>query len=672
MSSGTRANVADVGALLRSNAAPDLVQEGNTGPSDTLTDRQIELERLWRFYRCMNYEGRKVDWDGKDHIGHIEHEAIATAGFVPGGFYDTGGSMLPLKYRRPTAPYHLAKVIVSRFTGLLFGSQRHPNTIVSDDPETDAWLTGFCDATRLWSRMVLARTYGGAMGSVAVGFVFRDGKPKVEIHDPRWCFPEFSDREEFVVERMEKRYQYPDTVRDPATGQMVEGWFWYRRIIDAEKDVLWPRVPVIGDREPRWSQYRSVTTTHNYGFCPVVWIQNSEVQDDIDGDSDCHGVHTMIETIDALISQANRGILSNCDPTLHISTDDDIPDGLRKGSDNAIKTSSGGSVSYLEISGAGPKAALEFANDLEKRVLRIARCVLEDNFGGPARTEKEVDQNYSNMIEQADLLREQYGERGVKRLLEMVLKAARMLSTPKVSKDSDTPRITRSVIKLPKLEDGTERQLGNGEMIELDWPDWYKPGLGDIAQAVDAAGKAMNYGLTDLEHAVRFVAQYFQIEDVAALVAKLEEANAMTDPTAAYSMGAEGQPAEAAVEGAVPVEQQYPEEMPASFGEAEPLLSEKQVTLLVGILEKVYSGALPAIAAEELIFEAFPQISFDAVVRMLSEAPSPEETQEAVQEQPPEPPEEEPEEPSEPEEAEEEPEEAAEEEEEAEDEEEEV
>ena len=623
MSSGTRSNVASVGALLRSDAAPGLVHEGG-GPAGGMSARQAELNRLWAFYRCMNYEGRKIDWDGRDHVGHIEQESIATAGFIPPGFYDAGGAMMPLKYRRPSAPYHLAKVIVSRFNGLLFGSKRHPKIAVPDDELTEDWLNGFVESTRLWSRMVLARTYGGAMGSVAMSFGFRHGRPKVEVHDPRWCFPEFSDREEMIVEKMEKRYQYPDTIRDPETGQMVEGWFWYRRVIDAEKDVLWGRVPVMDGEEPRWNQYRSITTTHNYGFCPVVWVQNNEMQDDVDGDPDCHGTYEMIETIDALISQANRGILSNCDPTLHISTDDDIPDGLRKGSDNAIKTSNGGSVSYLEISGAGPKAALEFADDLERRVLRITRCVLDDNFAGPARTEKEVDKNYSNMIEQADLLREQYGERGVKRLLEMVLKAARKLSAPTIDKDGETPRIVRSVIKLPKRkEDGAEREVGKGEMIELDWPDWYDASLDQIGKAVDAAGKAINYQMLDLDHAVRFIAHYFNVEDVSALTAKLEEAQAAASGAtdAAYSTEvAAPEEAAAPVEGeaAAPVE-----ELPYDMGavaQAE-ALNGAQVAALIEILEKVYAGTLPTIAAEEVIVGAYPQISYDSVIRMLSEAP---------------------------------------------------
>jgi len=616
MSSGTRANVGQVGQVLRGPSAPGLVQEGG-GPTDALTERQQLLGHLWAFYRCMNYHQRQTDWDGRQATGHIENEAIATAGFIPGGFYDAGNSTLPLKFRKPTAPYYLAKVIVNRFTGLLFGSQHHPKLVVVDDPDTDAWLTAVIESTRLWSRMVLARSYGGAMGTVAIGFVFRDGKPKIEVHDPRWCFPHFADREELVLEKIEKRYQYPDMTRDAETGLMVEGWFWYRRIITETDDTLWPRVPVNAGEEPRWTQHKSIVTTHDFGFCPVVWVQNNEVQDDIDGDPDCHGVYDNIETIDSLLSQANRGILSNCDPTLHISTDDDIPDGLRKGSDNAIKTSSGGSVSYLEISGAGPKAALEFAAELEKRVLRITRCVLDDNFSGPARTEAEVTQNYSNMIEQADILREQYGERGVKRLLEMLLRAARKLSTPVVDRGGDLPRIMRSVIRLPRTKEGTEHQIGKGQMLELDWPDWAEPTLTEITSAVDAAGKAMNYGLTDLEHGVRFIAHYFGIEDTAALVEKLEAATAAADPAAAYDTAYE-EP----VEEEIPVEEPVAEEEWPVPGEVADALNGAQVNALIGVLSQVYAGTLPAVAAAEVILNAFPQVSEESVNRMLSEKPT--------------------------------------------------
>lgn len=920
MSSGTHVNVGEIGNMLRGPFAPGLVQEGG-GPTDTLTERQQMLGHLWSFYRCMNYHERQTDWDGKQATGHLESSAIATAGFLPGGFYEANNSTLPLKFRKPTAPYYLAKVIVGRFNGLLFGAQHHPKVVVVDDPDTDAWLTAVIESTRLWSRMVLVRTYGGAMGTFCVGFVFHDGKPKIEVHDPRWCFPYFADREELILEKLEKRYQYPDMIRDPETGKMVEGWFWYRRVITKVDDTLWSRVPVEAGSEPRWDQYKSIVTTHNFGFCPVVWGQNNEVQDDIDGDPDCHGVFESIETIDALISQANRGILSNCfaaatpfvtdrgvrtfasfkdgelctvlthkgvwreatvrcfgiqplfdvtmrrgpqgelvsvqatrdhrwllsdgsdtdclevgdrllaapavfddfdlleatsaerlawcqgfawgdgsryarngvrvrlcgkkiqyapafaavgfmvnwptglggdalastpdhpkalpdiattpvnllrafvrgyidadgskghkassrwrciqatgeesiafirralpavglyissetpvtgdtnygartaetirfglnenrsdhpnstwrvvairpsrdlpapvwclevpedhsfvlpfgvatrncDPTLHIGTDDDVDDNLRKGSDNAIKTSSGGTVAYLEISGAGPKAALDFAEGLEKRVLRITRCVLDDNFAGPARTAAEVTQNYSNMIEQADILREQYGELGVKRLLDMLLRGARKLSTPVVDRGGEMPRVTRSVIKLPKTKEGTEHKIGVGEMIELDWPDWADPTLAEVTSAVDAAGKAMSYGLTDLEHGVRFIAHYFGVEDTAALVEKLEAATAAADPATAYDTAYEEPAAEEEIPVEEPVADPYAEQWPAEDAET---LNGAQVKALVDVLSQVYAGTLPAVAAAEVILAAFPQVDKAAVTRMLSASPA--------------------------------------------------
>jgi len=662
MSSGTVNGVGEIGRLLRGGGGQGSNDKAESGvPYGPLSARQLELNRLWTFFRCTNYESRKTAWDGSPVVDHLEAETIVTSGFTPPGFYEASGSQLPLRFRKPDAPFYLAKAVVSRFNGLLFGDKKHPNTIVSDDPDTDDWITGFCEATRLWSKMTLARTYGGAMGSVAIGFVFKDGEPRVQVHDPRWCIPVFEDREELILRRFEKRYQYKDTIIDPNSGERREMWFWYRRVIDKTKDVVWPRVPAEHEQgEPRWQDFQALTSEHNFGFVPVVWIQNNEVQDDIDGDPDCHGAFDLIETIDSLISQSNRGILSNCDPTLHIATDDEVPSGLRKGSDNAIQTSVGGQVSYLEINGTGPKAAMEQAELLESRALRLCRCVLEDNFGGPARTEKEVDQNYANMLEQAGLLREQYGERGVKRLLQMVLKAARMLDRPQAVEENGVARIMRRVVKLPpNKKTGEKRKLGAGELLELDWPDWYEPGLDDINAAVSAAGQAMNFGIVDLEHAVRFIAEYFKIEDVAELVEKLQAAQQeeLDSAMGGYDTGApmedeeidEVDPALAAeLEGVdmldgydVPLDdfedQPSDEELEALASElVDPLvqgleeasapeeaparLEPSELKELLALVSKVFNGELPTAAATEMIRVAFPVFDDGAIARMLGSA----------------------------------------------------
>ena len=367
------------------------------------------------------------------------------------------------------------------------------------------------------------------MGSVGLGFKFVNGEPVIEIHDPRWCTPEFTDRHTHGVRRIEKRYQFVEHVRAKDTGEWEDVWFWYRRVIDEQTDTVWERVACEDGIEPRWERLPKIEVPHNLGFCPVVWLQNQPVEDSIDGDSDCHGVYDLIETIDALLAQANRGTIANADPTLKIISDAEF-DNVRKGSTNALQVEKGGDVAYMEITGTGAKAAVDLAEKLEEKALITARCFLDANIGGPSRTASEVDHNYSNMIEQADVLREQYGEHGVKRLLKMVLKAAHKLGTSRAEAQPDgTSAIVRNVIKLPKrqvVDDTTgvttfvPRELGSGEEVDLRWPSYFTPTFEAVLQAVQASGLAKQYGLIDEEKATQFIAEYFQITNVREIVIK--------------------------------------------------------------------------------------------------------------------------------------------------------
>jgi hypothetical protein len=499
----------------------------------SLNSRQIELNRLWAFYACQHYHGRKVDWDGKENLEHIESEVVAQSGVLPPGFMDSGQT-LPLKFRKPTAPYHLTRVIVNRFTGLLFGKKRAPKIHVIDDKQTDDWIQAFITETRLWSRMILARTYGGAMGSVAVGFKFVNGVPVVEVHDPRWSFVDFEDVESGTLRSYEKRYLYPKELRDPATGEWYIAQFWYRRVIDKMRDRIWPAVPAEDDEEPDWNDpaYKVYQVEHGFGFVPVVWIQNHEVQGSEDGWSDCEGVYDLSESIDALLSQANRGVLANCDPSLVISSDSEgFANGVRKGSENALWVEKGGSVNYMEITGNGPRTAMDLAKELRTLALEVSQCVLDTNFEGPARTEEEVATNYSSMLETADKLREQYGV-GIYRLLKLVVKAARQLEEPNVSGAESNVRLISRTIKLPpKVESDssgenvtvTERVLGRGTTVELIWPNYGEPSLADAGQAVVSSSQAKMTGLIDLETAIKHIAPYFQIDNIAKVKAAAEK-----------------------------------------------------------------------------------------------------------------------------------------------------
>ena len=204
MSSGTRSDYGGGSAAI-TTYQQTLGRLGRMG----LSPRQQELNRLWSFYRCEQYATRKIAWDGSNHVEHLEHEVIASAGYLPPGFYDAGGALLPLRFRRPLAPYHLCKVIVDRFTGLLFSEKRHPEVGIEGDDKSADFVQALARVGRLWPTMLMARTFGGAMGTVAVGFQFVHGKPHFEVHDPRWTLPKFRDRSNLILESVEKRYIYP-------------------------------------------------------------------------------------------------------------------------------------------------------------------------------------------------------------------------------------------------------------------------------------------------------------------------------------------------------------------------------------------------------------------------------------------------------------------------------
>ena len=155
-----------------------------------------------------------------------------------------------------------------------------------------------------------AREHGGAMGTAVVGFQWVQGKPVFEVHDPRWCTPEFDEHGSLRLLSLEKRYMYAREVQDPATKKYQTKLFWYRRVIDGNSDIVFAEVEVTED-EPQWQVKKQVD--HGLQFCPVVWLHNLPVESELDGDPDCDPfVYEKSENIDKLRSQASRGAIANC------------------------------------------------------------------------------------------------------------------------------------------------------------------------------------------------------------------------------------------------------------------------------------------------------------------------------------------------------------------------
>lgn len=526
--------------------------DSEAGPTIRLSTRQQLLDMRWRRYRCSKYEGWKFDWNGQEEVGPGEHDNIVSSGVIPPGFYDAGGQqreLPPLKFRKPSVPFHLERVIVNRFTSLLFSNRRHP-TILSEDARTQDWLDGFCEATRFWVRMAKARAFGGATGSWCVGFKFVDGKPFVEVHDPRWVTPIWKSREQRIVKAVEIMYQWKRDVRND-DGEWEEHWYWYRRVIDEKMEKVWARVPVEGKDEPDWDNCKSESVDHGFGECPVVFLPNIEIDNDIDGDPDFHGIMDMCDEICQLWSSASKGTKTMCEPTPVVKSE--LPfASVVVGSSSALQVKPGEDVELLEMTGAGVKSATDLAEKLEEKALTVACCVLDRNEGGPSRTATEVEHNYSAMIDQADTLREQYGE-GIKRLLSMVVRAAR-LKTRKlvVVGDDGSARHERGMIVIPprKVADPNSkkitwvrRELGSSDHVDLQWPDYFTPSQDAVKSKVDVAATLHDKSLADPETIARYIAKEIGVEDVVAMLGKIAKAQKdgqLPNPASPYSGGGVG------------------------------------------------------------------------------------------------------------------------------------
>ena len=421
-------------------------------------------------------------------------------------------------------------------------------------------------------------------------------------------------------------YQYPREIYDGETGVWREVPYWYRRVIDAQRDIVYRSVPVT-DEAPVWQVENEVA--HGLGEVPVVWCQNTPTQDDADGDSDIHGVLEMLHAIDQLLAQAQIGTIANADPTLVISTDANLPPDLAKGSRAPIQLPSSGKAQYLELQGIGAKAATELADLYRARVLEACHCVLEDGGDGKARTATEVERSYAAMIARTDVLREQWGEVGIKPLLAKMLRAIRIVEQGRVGEDG---RVVRGMVSVPphidrnaegKIIGKRPREIGEGEVIELVWPAYFEPTITDADTAVKTAAAALAGQLVDQEAAVSYVAPYFHVADPKAMADRIRNEAAKQQ---ALVGGIEaGLPAGETVDGTGAASPFAPEAEPVGASvigdpNAEPM-SGAQIDALSTTVENVASGKISYESGVRLLVTAFPTIDEARARALLGEPP---------------------------------------------------
>ena len=385
-----------------------------------------------QYYRCTQHDGKQFDWDG-NLLRFGKSSGIPASGYVP------------LKSRKPAARMDLGRVIVRRFTALVFGSGRFPTPRVEGDSDAEDYVQELCKATNMVTKMAEARSLGGATGTACVSWGFANGAPRVEVHNPahvevlRWA-----DYDRRRPAQVLLAYTYHRKVWKG--DKLVTETRYYARYWDESQEVVWNDIPEEIAATPHWHTLPpSAEIQHGAGFCPFYWTQNLPVSGVADGESDYEGLEDNFDELDILLSVTTKGVKLNTDPTLVVHDNPNNNDGLvRKGSDFAIYSEKG--AKYLELAGTSIQAAREMMKDLRQYTLDQASCIIPDpeKMSAQGMSGAAMRIRFAPMTAQADILRTQYGDLLVEILRDMLV-VARELQEPK----SDENGVYWSKLNLP-------------------------------------------------------------------------------------------------------------------------------------------------------------------------------------------------------------------------------
>jgi len=463
-------------------------------------ERTLRLDRLDAYYRGVQYASREYGWDGR-HLASSE----SLGGFAP--FYPDW--IVPLDLRRPPTNYLVGRVIVDRFTSLLFGNGSFPEVLVEGDPDTEDFLRTASVAASLPERMTHARNLGGAQGTVVLSYAWTDGLPVVEAHSAKHVLVlRWADPQRHIPHHVLKIWPTFEPTVTP-DGELVEQDGWMAREWRGPEGAapgyerIYAYLPPERDRPAQWI----VVAEAPLSECTVVWIRNEPVDDRHDGEGDFEGCEETIDELNTILSATSTGTAINADPTLVVKCDPKLnPGRTKKGAFNTIY--SPGGAEYLELSGAAVKAGLENVERLRAFIFEQAGMTILDpeKMSGAAQSGEALKRLMAPTLAKADRRRETYGAGIVQVLTGLWRLAKRIENSPPIEMpkldamgapmldEAGTPivELRRPTLRLPPrhvrktavdadgdvttaTDETIERRPGLGGTVTLHWPEYFPP-----------------------------------------------------------------------------------------------------------------------------------------------------------------------------------------------------
>lgn len=415
-----------------------------------------------------------------------------------------GGEYIPLRQRRPSVRYPLARIVVDDSLSLLFGDGHFP-TVECSDPLVRGVLGDVVRDSALNAVMLeAART--GSVGSVAVWLRVLRGRVFFAVLDTRFLQPEWDPQEPDRLLRVSERYKVAGRVLlsrgyDECEPQSL---YWFERQWDADGETWFVPQRVGGPPcEKLPDLARSVR--HGLGFVPIVWIRNLPGgpggSEGPDGSCTFQcAIETTIE-IDYQLSQAGRGLKYSSDPLLLIR-EPAAPDGsLVRGGGNALVVGANGDAKLLEINGTAAQAVIDYVRTLRELALEgvHGNRANADRLSA-AQSGRALELMNQGLLWLADRLRVSYGA-GLLQLAAMVVRASHAFPL----------RVLGEAV--PPL-DVTAR-------LTLRWPRWTPASADDRSRDAQTLQTLTAANLMSRETAVKAIADVYDVDDVPAELARI-------------------------------------------------------------------------------------------------------------------------------------------------------
>ncbi|HEX3350134.1 MAG TPA: phage portal protein [Acetobacteraceae bacterium] len=437
--------------------------------------------------RRLDVLGRVLDGTLYDALSYEFHEERGA-----------GGEYIPLRDRRPSVRYPLARIVVDDSVALVFSDGHFP-AIGCADAGVRAALADIADESGL-NQVIAEAALRGSVGSVAILLRVLSGRVFFRVLPSLYLTPVYEAQAPDTLARVTERYKVRGSVL-AAQGYEIadpQALHWFQRVWDAEREVWFVPQAVGAAGALEIDEARSVT--HGLGFVPIVWVRNLPGGDDVDGACTFRAaVETSIE-IDYQLSQAGRGLKYSSDPTLLIREPAGVDGEIVRGA-NALVVSERGDAKLLEINGTAAAAVIDYVRTLREMALEgvHGNRASADRLTAP-QSGRAMEMMNQGLVWLADNLRVSYGG-ALLALARMVLRAGAKYA------------LTAFGEPVGPL-DPTVR-------LTLAWPRWYAPTAQDTQADVQSLTALVGARLLSRAAAVRAVAERFAVDDIAAELERL-------------------------------------------------------------------------------------------------------------------------------------------------------